>query len=590
MFFTYSLYASLVICGLGILYRLYKWFSAKAGIETVKISFGRRIGTALTGIVKTIFSIKIFTLIKALLLDVLLQRRTLREDFLRWIMHIFIYVGFTLLLLMHALDKIITVKLYPEYYSTINPFMFLRDLFGLIVLVGIVIALYRRFIRRVPRLSTNAMDVYALVIIIIIILSGILLEGLKITSYTRYQEMVKDYGAADGEEQLRALEAYWVKEFSVVSPRQLSFDVETLRLGKEIHDMSCADCHSRPHWAFTGFAVAKLITPVARGMDEANMMTILLYIHFLSSFIALAYLPFSKMFHIIATPVSLLAGAVMTDESDPANVATRQIMELDACTHCGTCSLRCSALAAFHVRGNSDILPSEKMQHIRALVNGRKLKDSELRSLQEGVYICTNCDRCTVVCPSGINLRELWFGVRELLIQNGYPLLSVLSPLSFSRGLRRERLPEDEYRHPLEQARGVLTEKLHEIQQSDTVLSHADIDTDFLNELGMSTDANTYSQCFSCSTCTTSCPVVGNYDNPIEVLGLLPHQIIHAAVLGLKDLALGSRMLWDCLTCYQCQENCPQQVHVADVFYKLKNIAIAESMKHSEEEEVSRRA
>jgi heterodisulfide reductase subunit C len=68
--------------------------------------------------------------------------------------------------------------------------------------------------------------------------------------------------------------------------------------------------------------------------------------------------------------------------------------------------------------------------------------------------------------------------------------------------------------------------------------------------------------------------VVGNYENPQEALGLLPHQIMHAAGLGIRDLAFGSNMLWDCLTCYQCQEQCPQGVHVTDVLYELKNLAV----------------
>jgi heterodisulfide reductase subunit C len=32
-------------------------------------------------------------------------------------------------------------------------------------------------------------------------------------------------------------------------------------------------------------------------------------------------------------------------------------------------------------------------------------------------------------------------------------------------------------------------------------------------------------------------------------------------------------MLWDCLTCFQCQEQCPQGVGVTDVLYELKNRA-----------------
>jgi heterodisulfide reductase subunit C len=34
-------------------------------------------------------------------------------------------------------------------------------------------------------------------------------------------------------------------------------------------------------------------------------------------------------------------------------------------------------------------------------------------------------------------------------------------------------------------------------------------------------------------------------------------------------------MLWACLGCYRCQENCPQGVRVADVLYIHKNNALA---------------
>jgi heterodisulfide reductase subunit C len=44
--------------------------------------------------------------------------------------------------------------------------------------------------------------------------------------------------------------------------------------------------------------------------------------------------------------------------------------------------------------------------------------------------------------------------------------------------------------------------------------------------------------------------------------------------LGARDLAFGSTMLWDCLTCYQCQEQCPQGVGVTDVLYELKNLVV----------------
>ena len=44
-------------------------------------------------------------------------------------------------------------------------------------------------------------------------------------------------------------------------------------------------------------------------------------------------------------------------------------------------------------------------------------------------------------------------------------------------------------------------------------------------------------------------------------------------------MAGGARMIWDCLTCYQCQEHCPQNVAVTDLLYQLKNIAVEKAEK-----------
>src|SRR4030042_4681962 len=145
------------------------------------------------------------------------------------------------------------------------------------------------------------------------------------------------------------------------------------------------------------------------------------------------------MFHMFTSQLSLLANSVMErGKSSPANIATRQAMELDACTHCGTCSLRCSVIIAFEEITNMNIFPSEKIASIKRLASGKELSPQELRQIQEGTYLCTNCYRCTAVCPVGINLQDLWFNVRETLLQKGYPEFLVLSPLSFYRGLMKE--------------------------------------------------------------------------------------------------------------------------------------------------------
>ncbi len=579
MFYDIALYVSLAIFGIGMIYKISNWFRRSIGINPSNITTSKRVSAAVKGILGTVFSGKIFILIKVFFVDVILQIKILREDFLRWLMHMLIYGGFMLLLLMHALDGIITEALFSEYASTLNPFMFLRDLFGFMVTVGIGIAVYRRIVMKVPRLKTNPMDSYAIIILAIIMLSGIFLEATKITSHTRYQEMVEDYADTDDEEELRTLESFWVQNFDIVSPTVKGpFEEEILAEGAEMHDMSCAACHSRPGWAFSGYVVAKITKPISLGLDRANIPTLLWYLHFLACFVGMAYLPFSKMFHIFASPVSLLVNAVMEKEkSDPANIATRQVMELDACTHCGTCSRRCSVAVAFYKTGNMTILPSEKMVFLKDYVSDKDLDEEALRTIQEGAYLCTNCDRCTVVCPVGINLRDLWVNVKEEMIQKNRPVPLVLSQLSFYRGIERQYLDSREYSKPLDGSRKAIAAKCELINRPEKIIPLTPINKEFKNKAEISPQATTFTYCYSCENCSTVCPVVENYENPQEVLGLLPHQIMRSLGLGLSDLALGSNMLWDCVTCYQCQEHCPQGVKVTDILYELKNLAIKEA-------------
>ena len=577
MFYDISLYICLAIFIIGLIYKIYTWLSHKTSVDSKEISTSKRLSSAIKGIILTIFSAKILTLIKVFFLDIIFQRKVFNEDFFRWLTHILIYVAFMLLLLMHALDKFITSPLFANYSATLNPFLFLRDLFGALVIIGICMAIYRRFILKPPRLKTNPMDTYAIIILAIIMLTGIILEGTKIGSYSIYKEMVTDYaGIEEGEEEYKALTAFWVDKFGTVSPNiKAPFENTLLEEGKELHEMSCSGCHSKPQWAFIGYPVAIAIKGAALTLDKAGVHTILWYIHFLACFIGLAYLPFSKFLHIITSPLSLLANSVMDKEdSDPANIATRQALELDACTHCGACTSRCSVGIIIGQIENINILPSEKIQSIKGVVSKKEIGEKDFRLILDGTYLCTNCHRCTDVCPAGINLEDLWFNMREDMFQKDYPEFSILSPLSFYRGLMREHIDKKDYKKPLNLAREAIAAKCDLVKTPDKVVSLTPPDKEFQGSLLLSDQAGTFSACFGCQTCTNACPVVSAYENPKEILGMLPHQIMYAAGLGIRDLAFGSDMLWDCLTCYQCQEQCPQGVKVTDVLYELKNLAI----------------
>jgi heterodisulfide reductase subunit C len=67
--------------------------------------------------------------------------------------------------------------------------------------------------------------------------------------------------------------------------------------------------------------------------------------------------------------------------------------------------------------------------------------------------------------------------------------------------------------------------------------------------------------------------VVAASDNPSKDLDMTPQQVMNLMRLELKEMALGCKMVWNCVTCYKCQEHCPQGVPVADVLYELRNEA-----------------
>lgn len=569
-----ALITAIVIFALGTAYKASAWFRYSVGLEGTQFSTRHRIKAALTGIVRSLFSRKILTLIRVFFVEVIFQRALFRENRARWFMHMNIYSGFTLLFLLHALDNYLVAPFYNGYASTLNPFLFLREIGGVLIVAGIVLAVHRRFLSGTRRPLTSLMDIYAIGMVTIIILSGFLLEAVKITSDAAFQRMADEYTIAADEEDILALKAYWVENLGVVSTDvRKPFESALLEKGKAVHEANCLQCHADPRWGFGAYAVSFAMRPLAPFMDRARLPDILTWVHFLSSIFLLAYLPFSKMIHILTSPLSLLANAVMTADSNPANVATRQMLELDACTHCGACTLRCSvAIAALEIP-NTKIFPSEKIGSLKRLASGKQLEREELRTIQQGIVLCTNCNRCGVACPVGIRLTDLWSAARERLFTKGIEEFQLLSPLAYYRGLQREKMNREDYKRPLELAIRSISGNG---DRRDTDGSAATVgEKQLLSAISSSIQANSLSNCYSCGTCSNSCPVVRNYKQPGEVLGLLPHQMMHAIGMRCWDLVFGSRMLWDCLGCYQCQESCPQCVAVTDIMFELKNRAIS---------------
>lgn len=568
MDFNILLGLAVIVCLAGVLFRLYAWFSQgirpSGSTPANALSLGGRIGAAGKGLMGVLFSAKILLVLKSICVDLLFQKRIFDKSYLRWVAHTLIFLGFVLLFFMHALDSIVSEALFANYQPTLNPFLFLRNLFGVMVLAGVAIAVYRRLSLKSRRLKTDPSDWTALVFVGVIILSGMLLEGAKISSYTTYQNMVEEYASLD-EEEAEALEAFWVQENGLVSPNASQpFDTELIVRGIEVNGDSCIECHASNRSAFASFAAAKITRPFSAILGDSATVSMFWYLHILACLSFLAWLPFSKMFHILAAPVSLIIKRVTGDQqNEPTNILNSQMIGLSACTHCGTCSLECSASMFYETFNNDFILPSEKVQYLKKFAANKEHDPAIIKRMQEGLYVCTSCDRCTNVCPSGINLKELFISSRYSLLTAGTPETTMLSHFSFPLALAQNFV--DDHLKALK----IVTDLFKKSFQHLTDLAGP-------LTIGKPVEAanNTYKSCYSCQRCSNICPVVRSYDNPTEALGMLPHQIIFSLGIGKVDLAMGTQMIWSCSTCYLCQEHCPNQVELCDIFYHLKNGAI----------------
>lgn len=76
-------------------------------------------------------------------------------------------------------------------------------------------------------------------------------------------------------------------------------------------------------------------------------------------------------------------------------------------------------------------------------------------------------------------------------------------------------------------------------------------------------------RCLQCGTCGGSCPSGPDME-------YTPRAIFAMIAAGMKDQVLRSNTPWYCVSCYYCTVRCPQEIHITDIMYTLKRMAIKE--------------
>jgi heterodisulfide reductase subunit C len=94
----------------------------------------------------------------------------------------------------------------------------------------------------------------------------------------------------------------------------------------------------------------------------------------------------------------------------------------------------------------------------------------------------------------------------------------------------------------------------------------------FIEEVMAATPGDSrLTMCIQCGSCGGSCPSGPDMDHT-------PRSLFAMIDAGLKDLVLRSNTPWYCVSCYYCMVRCPQEVHITDIMYTLKRMAVEEGL------------
>jgi heterodisulfide reductase subunit E len=258
--FLATVIASTVVFLFGTLYNVLIWMRGKGLVSSPE---GRLLSLVAKAF-RLLFSRRFAKAIRVFVKDAMYLSKLKGRSRTRWFMHFMILGGFVL---MFALDLAVTMFLDLLHFEPMIADggwakLWVRDfgfeVAGAMMLIGLSLAAVRRFVIKPDIVRTELPDAVSIVFLLMVVAGGFVLEGMGIA------------GGIPGHQQ----------------------NVE---------------------YSFLGYAVS-LALPTSSGdyYDAAWL------VHGLMSALLIAYIPFSKLFHMIASPIAIeVDGIISTKEAGP---------------------------------------------------------------------------------------------------------------------------------------------------------------------------------------------------------------------------------------------------------------------------------
>jgi Fe-S oxidoreductase/nitrate reductase gamma subunit len=314
--------------------------------------------------------------INLLLKHAVAQRRTARNLY-AGIFHQFISYGFVVLTIattVVALDADFgTAIMRGNFYLYFQSFAV--DLFGALVLLGTAMAAARRYIKRPKKLVYTDEATLILVAIFVICLQGFLVEGWRIAATN------DPWGA-------------W-------SP----FGDLIARASRPLMSIAALQWAHRGTWWF----------------------------HLAVSFGFIAWLPYTKMMHVLTAPLNIYTANLAPLGASLKNMdfektrsfgvnslngfTWKDLLDLDACTECGRCTAVCPANAV-----GKELSPRDIILQLRDLMHS-EIRSSKLEIIGSvpatspaALWQCTTCGACMEACPVFIEQMPKIVDMRRYLV------------------------------------------------------------------------------------------------------------------------------------------------------------------------------
>lgn len=248
-------------------------------------------------------------------------------------------------------------------------YKFVLDLAGLIALGALAFAFWRRFVAHDPKVQASSRFVLVLGSLTFIILTGFLLEALRLAA-------------------------------------------------------------EKPEWASVSF-VGNTIAMLFDGVDPATLKLYHVFtwvIHGLASLGFIAAIPLTYYAHMFKTPTSIFMkkdeprGALAKIEnieeqehfgiSEFEQFGRTDRIRFDGCTECGRCTAVCPAAAA-----GAPLNPKELILSLRDRMHGHNADKPLIDGVvsKEALWACTTCGVCTKVCPAQIPTPDIIVNMRRHL-------------------------------------------------------------------------------------------------------------------------------------------------------------------------------